>query len=124
MGSSSRLDLPSKSWPGFEVVCCLAEINVVVWREAARSAQLAGTHAPIAACVTSAPSCWVAPLRPARVDPPRGRSTPEIHALQHGTQDGQSAGNPAATERAPLGSASDYFPLAGRRAGELKRLGC
>ena len=32
---------------------------------------------------------------------------------------GQSAGNPE-TERAPLGSASDYFPLMGRTAGGLK----
>jgi hypothetical protein len=41
------------------------------------------------------------------------RPTPKNTALQHGTLDGQSAGNPE-TERAPLGSASDHFPLAAR----------
>jgi hypothetical protein len=41
-----------------------------------------------------------------------------IHALQHGTQDGRSAGDPA-TGCAALGSASGHFPLAGRRSGEL-----
>ena len=44
-------------------------------------------------------------------------------ALQHGTQDGRSAGNPE-TEDAPLGSASDYFPLMGRTERGCKKLAC
>jgi hypothetical protein len=37
--------------------------DVISWREAARGAQLAGTHAPAVACTNSAPGGWVATRR-------------------------------------------------------------
>ena len=37
----------------------------LLYQDASPGAQLVGAHAPIAACVNSAPSCWIATRRPA-----------------------------------------------------------